>query len=427
VKRPYHVCSKGDRRRLAELLAGRGERLLPLLELLEDGRLAVETLMTDLGRASLEALLLVSAEELAGPRARGKRGGEIQWYGRQPGRVQLSDRQLGVEKPRLRRRGRGRGGEVPVPAYEAMQEDPAVADRLLEIAMAGVSTRNYASVLPKMAESVGMSKTSVSRRAKLATEKQLQALSERRFDDIELLVIYIDGVQFGAHHVVVAVGVDEEGRKHLLGLAEGATENKIVAGQLLEDLETRGVGSDRKYLFVIDGSKALRSAIDRVFGGEQAVQRCRGHKVRNVMGYLPRDLRHQVATAMRAAYRLSAKEGKQRLRQQANWLESSHPDAAASLLEGLDEMFTVNELGLSKRLCRCLTNTNIIENPNSAARRRIGRVTRWRDGGMVKRWAATAYLSAEKGWRKIMGCEDLWMLRAALGRDEVQQATGTEG
>lgn len=428
MKREYQVCSKGDRRRLAELLAShQGDNLVPLLELLEDGRLAVETLMNDLGRASLEALLLVSAEQVAGPPARGKRGGEVQWYGRQRGRVQLSDRKLGVEKPRLRRRGQGRGGEVSIPAYEAMREDASVADRLVEIAMAGVSTRNYASVLPRMAESVGMSKSSVSRRAKLVTEQQLRKLSERRFDDVELLVVYIDGVQFGTHHVVVAVGVDETGEKHLLGLAEGATENAVVAGRLLEDLEARGVRSDLTYLFVIDGSKALRSAIDRVFGTNHPVQRCRAHKLRNVVGYLPKNLRGQVSSVMRAAYKLSAKEGMKRLRHQADWLKSAHPDAAASLLEGLEETFTVNELVLSKMLRRCLTNTNIIENPNSAARRRIGRVTRWRDGKMVKRWAATAYLSAEKGWRKIMGCQDLWMLRAALGRDENQQATGTEG
>ena len=427
MKGTYHVCPKGDRRRLADLLAQQGENLLPLLELLEDGRLAAESLMNELGRASLEALLLVSAEQIAGTPARGKRGGEIQWHGRQRGRVRLSDRKLGVEKPRLRRRGQGHGGEVSVPAYEAMQEDPSVGDRLLEIAMAGVSTRNYASVLPKMAESMGMSKSTVSRQAKLVTEQQLKELTERRFDDVELLVVYVDGVQFGEHHVIVAVGVDESGKKHLLGLSEGATENAVVVRHLLEDLVSRGVRSDQHYLFVIDGSKALRSAIDRVFGNDQPVQRCRSHKLRNVLGYLPRSLRGQVSSAMRAAFKMSAKEGKQRLRQQADWLRSSHPDAAASLLEGLDEMFTANELGLSKNLRRCLTNTNIIENPNSAARRRIGRVTRWRDGQMVKRWAATAYLSAEQGWRKIMGCQDLWMLRAALGRDENQQATGTEG
>ena len=401
--------------------------MVPLLELLEDGRMAVETLMNELGRASLEALLLVSAERIAGPAARGKRGGEVQWYGSQRGSVQLTDRKLGVEKPRLRRRGKGRGGEVAIPAYEVMQEDSSVADRLVEIAMAGVSTRNYASVLPKMAESVGMSKSSVSRRAKLVTEQQLRKLNERQLGDVDLLVIYIDGVQFGGHHVIVAVGVDEKGEKRLLGLAEGATENAVVVGRLLEDLVVRGVRSDQQYLFVIDGSKALRSAIDQVFGTDQPVQRCRAHKVRNVLGYLPKDLRGQVSSVMRAAYKLSAKEGMSRLRRQADWLESAHPDAAASLLEGLEETFTVNELGLSKSLRRCLSNTNIIENPNSAARRRIGRVTRWTDGKMVKRWAATAFLNAEKGWRKIMGYQDLWMLRAALGRDESQQATGTEG
>lgn len=370
--------------------------------------------------------MVLSAEQIAGRRRRGKKGEDVRWHGRQRGYVQFPERKVRVEKPRLRRRGGGAGAEVSIPAYEALQDDGVVSERMLEILMKGVSTRNYGAVLPQMAESVGMSRSSVSRQVQVATEKQLQELCERRFDAVDLLVLYIDGVRFGPHHVIVVVGVDGGGGKHLLGLREGASENQVVVTELLTDLVERGVRVDVPYLFVIDGSKALRSAIDRVFGEEQAVQRCRLHKVRNVVDQVPKELKPQVRSAMKAAYKLSAREGMDRLKQQARWLEVEHPDAAASLLEGLEETFTVNRLELPPSLHRCLTNTNVIENPNSALRRRTRRVTRWRDGSMVKRWATAAFLDAEEGWRKIMGHRDLWMLRAALGREDTLPATGTE-
>ena len=164
----------------------------------------------------------------------------------------------------------------------------------------------------------------------------------RRWDEVELLVIYLDGIRLGEHHVLAAVGVDAQGNKHVLGIAEGASENQVVAKGLLEDLVRRGVKPERRRLFVIDGSKALRAAIDAVFGAENPVQRCRHHKIENVMGYLPEHLKEQVKAALRAAFWLPATEGMARLEKQAQWLEREYPDAAASLREGLAELFTVN-------------------------------------------------------------------------------------
>ncbi|MBI1954845.1 MAG: transposase, partial [Acidobacteria bacterium] len=229
-----------------------------------------------------------------------------------------------------------------------------------------------------------------------------------------LRILYLEGVIFGEHHVLVAVGVDEKGKKHVLGIAEGASENQAVAKGLLEDLVARGLKTDRKYLFVIDGSKALRVAIDAVFGGKNPVQRCRQHKIENVMGYLPEHLKGQTKAAMRSAFRLAAREGMARLEKQAEWLEREYPSAAASLREGLEEMFTVDRLGLSPSLSRCLVSTNLIESPHSGVRLRTRRICRWRDGNMVLRWAAAALLMTEQNFRKIMGYRDLWMLKAAL-------------
>src|SRR5437667_2118735 len=297
-----------------------------------------------------------------------------------------------------------------------MHQDGKLGSRVLEILLGGVSTRQYGAVLPEMAETVGVSRSSVSREAIEASEEELKWLCERRLDTVNLLVIYLDGIIFGDHHVLVAMGVDEAGKKHVLGLAEGASENQAVAKGLLEDMVRRGVKLDRKYLFVIDGSKALRTAINTVFGAKHPVQRCRHHKIENVMGYLPEELKEQVKAVLRAAFRLSAKEGMVRIEKQAEWLEREYPGAAASLREGLAEMFTVNRLGLSPSLARCLGSTNLIESPHSGVRLRTRRVCRWRDGKMVLRWAAAAFLVTESNFRRIMGYRDLWMLEAALGR-----------
>jgi putative transposase len=418
VEKPYHIVGKEESQELVKFLAKNGQALLPMVELIEQSKLAVDELMDVLGRAQIEAVLRLSAQGIAGPPHPGKKGGAIGWHGGEEGRVCLKERRLRVRRPRLRKKGQGEEGEVLIPAYETMRQDGKLGSRMLEILLRGVSTRQYRAVLPEMAETVGVSRSSVSREAIEASEEELKRLCERRFEAVNLLVIYLDGVIFGDHHVLVAVGVDEAGKKHVLGLAEGASENQVVAKGLLEDLVRRGVKLDRKYLFVIDGSKALRTAIDAVFGAKHPVQRCRHHKIENVMGYLPEELKEQVKAVLRAAFRLSAKEGMVRIEKQAEWLEREYPSAAASLREGLAEMFTVNRLGLSPSLVRCLVSTNVIESPHSGVRLRTRKICRWRDGKMVLRWAAAALLMTEQNFQRIMGYRDLWMLKAALEENQ---------
>jgi transposase-like protein len=210
------------------------------------------------------------------------------------------------------------------------------------------------------------------------------------------------------------VGVDVEGNKHVLGIREGATENSTVITELLEDIVSRGVDPKRKILFVIDGSKALRAAINAVFGAQQPVQRCRAHKLRNVLDYLPKDQRAQVKSVLRAAWKLGPKEGMARVKKLAAWLDNSYPAAAASLIEGLEECFTINRLDLPPSLHRCLATTNIIESPHAGVRIQTRRVTHWQNGKMVLRWMASAFIRTEKRFNKIMGHRDLWALEAIL-------------
>ena len=420
MKRNYHVVdlgTKGAATHIENFCRANGQLLLPLVELVEQARLAVDSVIDQAGRSVIETILRVSAEQVAGSKTPGKASGEVRWHGRQTGRVKLADRHLTVERPRLRRK---RGGEVAVPAYEALRRSEGMGAEMFDALLKGVSTRHYASVIPRMAETVGVSRSAISREAAEAGARQLEKLLQRRWDEIEILVIYLDGMQFSSHHVISAVGVDVQGRKHVLGIQLGATENAAAVKDLLTRLREQGLKTDQRYLFVIDGAKALRAAIDEVFGANQLVQRCRTHKLRNVVERLPKhDLMmvNQVRSLMRAAWRLpNADEGMARMKKLAEMIARDYPDASASLCEGLAETFTINRADVPPSLHRCLATTNVIESPQAGVRKKTGNVSRWRDGDMVQRWVAGAFLLTETNFRKIMGYQDLWALAGILGR-----------
>ena len=409
------LVARQDRTGLAACFAGQEHALLPLLELVQDAKASIDDLMSDAARAFVEQLLVISAREVAGARHAGRHTGGIRWHGTQRGRIALAERKLGLKRPRLRTVR----GEVSIPAYERLRDDARLGSRVRDILVTGVSTRKYARVLPLMADSVGIKKSSVLAAFIKASEKALEALMQRRLEDLDLLAIHLDGIVVAQHHILAAVGVDSQGGKHLLGLAQGASENTQVAKDLLNSLIERGLDPQARYLFIIDGAKALRAAIEQVFGDRAPVQRCRTHKLRNVLDRIPdQTVKAQTRAVMHAAYQLAEKEGLARMKQQAQWLKTEYPDAAASLLEGLEETFTVNRLQLTPALRRCLCTTNIIENPNGAVRRVTRRVSHYRDAAMAMRWTATGFLEAEKSFRKIQGVKDLWVLATALGRND---------
>lgn len=280
-----------------------------------------------------------------------------------------------------------------------------------------LSRDNGVRVSPQMAETVELSRNAIGRKAINASVEQLKELQERRWDNLQILVIYIDGQRFAEHHLLSAVGVDVEGHKHILGIEAGATENAAAVKSLLTGLRDRGLPTDRKYLFVIDGAKALRAAIEEVFGDDQPVQRCRNHKMDNVMNELPKEQQPQTRNLLRAAWKVTtAEEGEKRLEQLARYLEHDYESAARSLREGMKDMFTLQRLQIPASLHKCLATTNLIESPHSGVRRRTHNVSRWRDSAMVERWAASAWLLTEKHFRRIDGHANLWALATILGR-----------
>jgi transposase-like protein len=240
-------------------------------------------------------------------------------------------------------------------------------------------------------------------------------------------IVMIDGIHLGDHLVLIALGIDSEGKKQVLGLREGDTENSRVAKALLRDLLDRGLDPERARLFVIDGAKALSSAIRKIFGSQGVIQRCQIHKRRNILGHLPDGLHESVKAVLVEAWSLSdAKVAKRRLDRLASSLEADHPGAAASVREGLKETLTLQSLGIAGALYRKLRSTNAIENLNGGIVMYSRNVRRWQGGSMVVRWVSAAIVEAEKKFRRVQGWRDIEKLVRALDLFEAQQQATAE-
>jgi putative transposase len=263
----------------------------------------------------------------------------------------------------------------------------------------------------------------VSRRFKAATEAAMGELLARDLSTLDTAVLMIDGLNVADQMIVVALIITADGTKVPVGLMLGDTENHVVVKDLLADLVARGLRYEHGILAVLVGSKALRKAVAKVFGERARVQRCTLHKRRNVIGYLPVGERDSIDRRLAIAFaQPDPAKGLQACRHLATQLDGPHPDAAASLREGLEEMFTVAGLGVTGRLRQSLTNTNCIESMISITRTTTGRVKRWHDGTMKKRWIAAGMLEAERSFRRLKGHADMPALIAALARDTTPAA-----
>jgi putative transposase len=285
--------------------------------------------------------------------------------------------------------------------------------------LCGVSTRKYERSLESAEgfDDFGTSKSAVSRRFVALSKKRLEGLMSTSLTDIRWQAVMADALHFGEHTIVVALGIDETGKKHVLGLREGSTENATLCRELFAELVERGLPQDRHLLFVIGGGKGLRKGIRDVFGDRAEVQRCQVHKQRNVLEHLPEEKRPQVRSVLAQAYRAQTYEtGLRQLENLAKTLDRDHPGAAASLREGLEESLTVKRLGLSGALERTLATTNPIENLNGSIRRISGRVRRCRGGSMALRWIAAAVLDAQQSFRRLKGVSEMHRLVDALKR-----------
>jgi putative transposase len=342
------------------------------------------------------------------------RGGHV------PSSLVLGGRRVEIQRPRARGIN---GRELSLPSWQAWSTRDPLDERAFEQMVVGVSTRRYArslEPLPKEIAVRGISKSAVSERFVVGTERRLAELMHRDLSGLKLVALLIDGVHFAEHVVLAAVGIDVDGVKHPLGLREGATENAAACKALLEDLIERGLNPNRAILVVIDGAKALRRAVLDTFGERALIQRCQAHKKRNVLDSLPERMRASVRIAMNQAYATGDPKRAHRLLENlAHKLESAHPGAAASLREGLNETLTVMGMHLSEGLERILSSTNLIENVFSRVRDIARRVKRWQGGTMILRWTAAGVLEAERNFRKVAGYRALPRLAAVLHARDV--------
>ena len=390
---------------------------LPLVDALVDVRADMFDVVVTAGMKVVEAMLEDDRVRICGPKHARAPGREIVRGGSVDGELVLGGRRVTVRRPRARRVD---GGEIRLPTYEAFRREDPLHERAVEQMLVGVATRKYHRSLEAMPASVatrGTSKSAVSRRFVARTRAELEAWAKRPLGDLDIVALMVDGIGFGEHTLVVALGIDSTGKKHALAIREGSTENATLCRSLLADLVSRGVPADRTIFAAIDGGTGLRSAIKSVFGEYALVQRCQVHKKRNVLDHLPEGAKPHVRAAMQQAYALEdADKAKDKLERLARSLDEQHPSAAASLREGLDETLTVMRLGLGRTLRKSLATTNPIESTLSTVRRVSRRVTRWQSGTMALRWVLAGMMEAEKTWRRLMGKAEMPKLVTALRR-----------
>jgi transposase-like protein len=371
------------------------------------------------GIEAIEQMLGEDAERIAGAR-HGRGAGRLgHRWGRTQGKISFHGGKATVRRPRVRSFD---GGEMALPSWTAAQSEDWLGRWAMNLMLINVSTRKLrrAVRLPEgdlqAIPGDGTSKSAASRRFVALSAQRLAEWMASDLSKLDLLVIQIDGLHIGNDMVLVAaLGIDADGHKHPLGLVEGATENAAVVQALIDNLIERGLDPQLCRLFIVDGAKALSKAIRRTFGAHTPIQRCQIHKARNVVDRLPKSLHASVRRALRQAWELDdADKAERLLRNLARRLDQQAPGVAASLLEGLDEMLTVNRLGLPAPLRRSLACTNSIENMMGTVRRVSRNVKRWRNAAMALRWTAAGMMEAAKGFRRLKAYRHLPVLRAAL-------------
>ena len=371
------------------------------------------------GLQVMAAMMEADVTAVCGPKGRHDPERTATRHGHGAGSVSLGGRRVPVSRPRTR--ATDGSGELPVASYELFSQTEVLGRMAMERMLAGLSTRRYPVGLEPVGTRIeqaatATSKSAVSRRFVAATETALAQLLAADLSTLDLVGLMIDGVHFGEHTCVVALGIGIDGTKHPLSLVEGSTVNATLVTELIVGLRERGLDVTRPILVVLDGSKALRRAVLDVFD-RPVLGRCQLHKIRNVEDRLPEKMRSVVASRMRQAYHAdSALAAEAELTALATELDRTHPGAAASLREGLDETLTVLRLNLPPTLARTLRSTNAIESMISICRDHASNVKRWRDGQMALRWCAAGMVEASKQFRRVNGHLHLRALRDTLER-----------
>jgi putative transposase len=410
------LVGRDDARELPELAEELRVALSDVAGAAREGLLAMSV---GVGLRVMAAMMEAEVTARVGPKHAKIPGRTATRHASAPGSVVLGGRRVKVSRPRARTTD---GEEVSLGAYRTFADDDLLSEVVMARMLAGLATRRHRAANEPVgaaieAEASSTSRSAVSRRFIAGTARALEELMSRDLAELDVVALMVDGVHFAEACCVVALAITADGTKVPVGLWLGDTENTTVVTHLLADLVGRGLDTSGGLVVVIDGAKALAAGVRKVFGDQALVQRCTLHKRRNVADHLPKDTQAWVDRKLAKAFaNPDADTGLRAAKDLARSLERAHPDAAASLREGLEEMFTVRSLGVGDRLGRTLTNTNCVESMISIGRSTARNVKRWRDGTMVKRWCAAGMLNAQRSFRRVKGCKDMPILVAALQR-----------
>ena len=404
MKKPYQIESQRAVKQL-EAMAADGnpavQLVLPMVEMVGWLRKGVGELMRQAGLQLMSLLMEEEVRELVGERSQPQAERTLNRWGTERGYCVVMGQKVPIQRPRVRTTD---DREVRLGSYEMFHRGEPLTETVWEKLMLGLSTRKYSQAIRQFSEAYGLEKSAVSEHFIEASRAKLKDLMERRLDQLRLCALLIDATPFEGQQMVAALGISEDGRKTILGIRQGATENATVVGELLGDLVDRGLDFTEPRLYVLDGSKALTSAVKKYAGESAAIQRCQVHKRRNVLDHLSEEQQPQVAKKLNAAYALEDYDAAQQaLDTLHRELMDLNPSAARSLGEGMEETLTVHKLHVPKQLRMTLASTNVIESAFSIVEQVCRNVKRWHGGDQRERWVGSGLLVAEKQFRRVKG------------------------
>ncbi|MGO9012877.1 MAG: IS256 family transposase [Bryobacteraceae bacterium] len=408
MKKPYQIESQRAVRQL-EAMAADGnpsvQMVLPMAEMIGWLRKGVGELVRQAGLQLMDLLMQEEVRELAGERSRRQMERTASRWGSERGYAVVMGQKVPIRRPRVRSTD---DQEVPLGSYEMFHRGEPLTETVWEKLMLGLSTRKYGQAVRAFTEAYGLEKSAVSQHFVEASREKLQHMMERRLDKTRLCALLIDATPFAGQQMVAALGIGEDGRKTILGIRQGATENATVVGELLADLMERGLDFTKPRLYVLDGGKALTAAVRKYAGESAPIQRCQVHKRRNVLDHLTDEQKPGVATRLNAAYALEDyAAAKQALNALHRELMDLNPSAARSLGEGMEETLTVHRLHLPMQLRKTMASTNVIESAFSIVEQVCKNVKRWHGGDQRERWVGSGLLVAEKQFRRITGYKQI--------------------
>ena len=408
MKKPYQIESQRAVRRLEEMAADGNpavQMVLPLAEMVGWLRQGVGALIRQAGLQLMELLMEEEVREVVGERSRPQPDRTANRWGKERGYCVVMGQKVPIERPRVRSTD---DQEVRLGSYEMFHRGELLTETVWEKLMLGLSTRKYGQAVREFAEAYGLEKSAISEHFIEASRGKLKEMMERRLDKMRLCALLIDATPFAGQQMVVALGISQDGRKTILGIRQGATENATVVGELLGDLVERGLDFTAPKLYVLDGGKALTAAVKKYAGESAAIQRCQVHKRRNVLDHLKDEQKPAVAKKLNAAYALEDyAAAKQALNTLHRELMDLNPSAARSLEEGMEQTLTVHRLRLPMQLRKTMASTNVIESAFSIVEQVCKNVKRWHDGDQRERWVGSGLLVAEKQFRRVQGYKQI--------------------